>query len=355
MEVEIETKSKDTLEIPLISEDRNYWFIRTNGGKYYKSFRNNDYIAISRNELDSNFLSGNSSDKPVTKNQVYQYYAKKHKDDEDKIAYYANNSTRIANLLNRFIYEIKAGDIVIIPSASSEKLSFGEVIEEDIYFEKDIPLVQPKDHQNSHYCPYIKRKKIKWLKDVNKSNLEPKLYPLFLSHHAITQADPKKYAGYIDRTIDSIYIKGDNAHLILDVTEESNINALIFANLIKESVLSLNTIDSDIPDNTPIDSNKINIKANVQSPGPIEFFGPIVEILLLSVIIQKTYGIKIPKFIFGRRKTSNVDTLLKELEDREFLKYKEQIEGKEPNTEIKSSIDKLKITNPVNNINSSKT
>lgn len=343
---------KEVLEIPYVPPDRNYWLVRTQGGKYYNSFHLNNYIAISWNEIGVSIIEKTSEDKPLTKDQVFEVYENLYKNDEKKLKYYSRSASRITNTINRFTYEIKTGDIVIIPSTDSSEVSFGEVLEDNLYFENEFPVTQPKESADEKYCPFIKRKKVKWLKTVQRSELDPKLYALFHSQHTISSADKEIYGNYIDRTIDSIYIKGETAHLVLEVKQKKDINALVFANLIKDSVLSVDAL-KDISSKNNVSGGNIKIKANVQSPGPVEFFGPIYEILLLTVIIKQTFGSDIISFKLGKKKDSNVDRLLKDFEKEEFGRYKKMIESGSVETDsIRDSLDDLNIHDPSENINS---
>jgi restriction system protein len=348
----VDTK-KEVLEIPFVSTERNYWLVRTEGGKYYKSFFTNGYIAISWNELGEDIFNNTSEEKPLSRDRVFKFYEDKYKNDEIKLKYYSRRSSGIANTLNRFKYGIKTGDIVMIPSTNSDEISFGEVMEDDdLYFEKEFPVKQPKEHTDEKYCPFIKRKKVKWLKSVERKKLEPKLFASFHSHHTISALNKEVYGNYIDRTIDSIYIKGETAHLVLEVEKESDINALVFANLIKDSVLAVDSLNNPSNKNE-ISGRNIKIKANVQSPGPMEFFGPIAEILILTVVIKKTFDSGAITFKFGKKKDSNVDRILEELEKKEFEKYKEMIESGRSNTDsIRVSLEELVVGDPTQQINS---
>lgn len=345
---------KEGLEIPFVSTERNYWLVRTQGGTYYKSFRTNDYVAISWNELDEDIFKDTSEENCLSTDRVIEFYKNKYKDDEEKIKYYSKRRvSRITNTLNRFKFEMKAGDIVIIPSTNSDLISFGEVLEDDLYFERNFPAVNPKENADEKFCPFVKRKKVKWLKDVRKAELEPKLIALFNSQHTISSADKVKYGNYIDRTIDSIYIKGETAHLVLEVKKENDINALVFANLIKDSVLAVDTFeDSSFKNN--IKGANIKIKANVQSPGPMEFFGPIEEILILTSIITKTFGSDIMSFKLGKKKKeSNVDRITRGIEKESWEDYEIKIGlDKEDTDKIRQSLEELDVSDPTSNINS---
>lgn len=343
---------KEVLVIPYVPPERNYWLVRTQGGKYYNSFHLNNYIAIAWNEIGVNIIEMTSEDKPLTKEQVFEAYGNIYKNNEKKLKYYSRSASRITNTINRFTHEIKKGDIVIIPSTDSSEVSFGEVLEDNIYFESNFPTTQPKERADEKFCPFIKRKKVNWLKTVRRSELDPKLYALFHSQHTISSADKDLYGNYIDRTIDSIYIKGETAHLVLEVKQKKDINALVFANLIKDSVVSVDAL-KDISLKNQVSGKNIKIKANVQSPGPIEFFGPIYEILLLTVIIKQTFGSDIISFKLGKKKDSKVDRLLKDFEKEEFGKYKKMIGSDSVDTDgIRDSLENLEIHDPTGNINS---
>ena len=282
------------LVIPLLEEKRNYWLVRTEGGLYYEDFSLNDFIAISWNEIDSHANTNEFSKKDIynTLKNVSPY-----NESEESKEKLKRNSNRIANTINKFIFEIKKGDIVMIPSQNSSQINFGEVLEDQIYYDKGTSTFE---EDNIEPCPYIKRRKIKWLKKVHRRNLDPKLFSLFYSHHTISMADKKTYASYIDRTIDSLFIKGENAHLVLEVTNTNDINAYTFSSLIQNSIKLVDSLS--LPLNENLNGKLIKVKANVQSPGPIELFGPIKEILLLAAFVVPIYEKKYINFIIRNYK-----------------------------------------------------
>lgn len=357
------TRKKDFL-VPYISTDRNYWLVRTKGGKYYESFLNNEYIGISWNELDNNFLNQrrktNPDTPPITKEEIKDFYEQKYIGNEEKQKHYSRNAQRIATMINRFVFDIKKGDIVLIPSANSDEISFGEVLEDGIYFEKDFPIKPTQERHDPKFCPFIKRKKVRWLKKVRKNELDSNLYTLLYSQHTISHADKKRYAHYIDRTIDSVYIKGETAHLVLNVKQEGDINALSFANIIRDSVKIIDEFKHLYPEfDDNIDGKRIKIKANVQSPGPMELFGPVKELLMLTSIITDIYGININTFkIIGfwkKKQPDKVKEVRKLLEDERFRKYKErQKQRNETSNDLQENLAELGVENPMEDVNSTR-
>jgi len=342
-----------SIVIPLLNEDRNYWLIRTEGGLYYDDFSLNDFVAISWNEIKQNknhfFTKEDISD---SLKNIHPYDIDEYSQEKLK-----RNSNRIASTINKFMFEIKKGDIIMIPSKGSYQVNFGEVLEDHIYYDSTMSVFEDKD--NIVPCPYVKRRKVKWLKKVDRRNLEPKLFSLFYSHHTITLADKKTYASYIDRTIDSIFIKGNYAHLVLEVTKREDINAYTFSNLIQNSIQLVDSLSN--PFEEKLNARHIKVKANVQSPGPIELFGPIKEILIIANIIVPLYEQRYISFIIknyknkksNKRKVDDIDDLLNYFTEQDQINYENRFNGTQQIIKkLKSELFELQVDNPINNINS---
>lgn len=344
--------------IPNISSERKYWLVRTDGGRYYPSFDVNNYIAIGWNKIDEEFFK-KDKEKSVSKLDIFNLHPEAI--DKSKEPVTQNRRAQfVANQLNKFIHKIKKGDIVLIPSDDSKDVTFGEVIEDQIYFETGFPekdSLEQKDMvvTDRKYCPYIKRKKVRWIQTIFKDDLDPELHRLFHSQQTIVEAND--YATYIDRSLDSIFIKGDKAHLTLYVQKEGDINALEFSGLIRDTLNSIDSfkeIDFKI-DPELLDKNRVSIKTNVQSPGPIEFIGSVQVILPLVSLLanmyhDRDYKIRI-KNLFGKIDGGNTA--------REIIEILQTVENKNYTNELE--VEKLKIgkhfenlgiTNPDQFINS---
>ncbi|MFB8427030.1 hypothetical protein ACFC4S_34370 [Priestia megaterium] len=346
--------------VPYISANRNYWLVRTEGGTYYDSFHLNGYIGVSWNELDYNFFNQEkyTGENPtVSKEDLTAFYEQKYFNDEEKMQYYLKNSKRISTMVNRFVFEMKKGDIVLIPSASSETIAFGEIMDDHVFFENNLPETPPQEKYDYAYCPFVKRRSVRWLKDVRKDQLDSNLYTLLYSQHTINHIDDEKYGHYIDRTLDSIYIKGDKAHLVLNVQQTGDINALSFADIITGSVKIINGFRQEYPDVGNIDGKKIKIKANVQSPGPMELFGSITEVLLLTSIVVDVFGVPINKFkIIGfwkKEKSDELKDAAKLLESKEFKEYKKKVLPQHSTiNELRENLEELNVESPTQDVNS---
>lgn len=352
--------------VPYISTDRNYWLVRTEGGKYYESFYHNKYIAIDWNDLDEQFFNTTryqsidyNIEPIITKELLMNFYEQKFSGNKDKVKQYVRKYQRIATMVNRFAFGMKKGDIVLVPSTDSDQISFGEILDDQQYFEDNFPETTPQERDSPKFCPFVKRRTVRWLKTVNKRDLDSNLYSLLYSQHVINLISKREYAHFIDRTLDSIYIKGDTAHLILNVKQKGDINALSFADMIKDSVKIINDFSQQYPSVKEINGNKIKIKANVQSPGPIELFGSIKEVLLLTSLVVDIYGLNINTYkvisFWKKENHDEVQQALEILESEEFEEYRKSVlSSKTRVNNLKEHLNELGVEPPTKDVNSSK-
>lgn len=159
----------------------------------------------------------------------------------------------------------------MIPSESSEYISFGEVTETAAF----------NDFNDRYDCKYIKRKKVRWFKTLNRDSLDPNLYKLMFSHHTISSAD--QYAEYIDKILSSFFIKDNKAHVVLRVNSENVIKA---RSLFALGDLTLDLLDEfSKEENVNVDSDGLEVKMAVQSPGFIELSGTNIAAIVITGII----------------------------------------------------------------------
>lgn len=257
--------------ITQINPKRNYWMVRTTGGDFYEDFLENNFIAIGWNKIQiSDIKSGAESPRALVD------LGQKIRDNyEDNLRPF-----HTAKQLIKFAYEIKKGDIVLIPSSSSSIVSFGEVLEDHIY-------IQEVKSDNPFVCTYAKRKKVKWIYTKDRRFLDPYLFKLLYSRQTITEA--KSYDVYIDRTINSVYVKGERSHVVFDVKTKSGINARelsMFWNLLFDLAEGFGK-----EENIDINANEIEVKLNLQSPGTLEFISFTLEaITVIGLIIVAISG-----------------------------------------------------------------
>lgn len=320
-----------SIGIDVFKKDRKYWFIRTQSGMYYDDFTKENFVGIEWDEIsDLNFIKTASDDEWRIK--ILENY----KDVE--------KPGSIINQIKKFVNEIKAGDIVLIPNYKSRWLAIGEILNDDIeIFKEDTDfesiLYSLDDNEIKEHKTIIKkRRKVKWLKEVKRSDWDPYLEPIIHSNSAILDAD--KYALYIDRMLSQFYIKGDEAFLTYKVNKKSNIPYRDMLNFLNNNDKLIALFSSNCP-NLDLDINDVILKINVQSKGPIQFKGTFKTILISGIIIGGLFGTNFSFNFLGQEfniETEGLPALIRAITESVVA-----LKNSEKNEELEAIINALNI------------
>lgn len=247
-----------------VDENRKYWLVRTASGELYESFYHDNYIAIGWSLVP---VTIDTDEEALSSDLIRKHYPEQQKPG------------LVLTQLKRFMLEMQVGDIVLIPSKYSQYVSFG-IIRGDAFLHRFEDEWEGTELEE-------RRRSVEWIRTVKRDKLDPALYKLFYSQHTITDAT-KDYGDIIDRTLHSFYVKGDSAHLIIDVKQTKQIAAIDMIDLVS------NTLDLVPVLNEAVESNymreDVTLKIAVQSPGIVEFIGASTLILGLGLILVFTVG-----------------------------------------------------------------
>lgn len=298
--------------LPVIPDDKQYWLIRTQGGKYYNDFKKGNFIAINWDDItieDINTLS----DKELVQ-KVKQEYPE------------IRRAARTANQLRIFHNIIKKGDIVIITSYSSNRLTIGEVIDGITYIE----IVDPEVlEENQKKCPFQKRKKVNWLKTVNKYDIDKNLF-MMLQHSQHTISVANDYGDSIESLLHNFFIRGDRAQLALNVKREDNIPLSAFFPMGSEIIELAKEFNKFSPE-YKINIEDIDIQVNVNSPGKMKMVGIMSSITILGMLIVASTGghfkITFPSAFGGGEVDIKVNSIVKVVGD--FMKQRQEMNHKD--------------------------
>lgn len=235
--------------------ERKYWFVRTNGGEYYDDYFHEGYIAVGFNAITDKTTIEKAETDDVYKRALYESIKLELETDEEIKA----KPGLIINQLKRFLIEMNPGDIVLIPSENSKFISFGEIT-------SDVEVINSDDIQEDG-CPFIKRRKVRWVKTLKKESLDPYLYKAIMSHHVIT--DVSDSATFINRSMSNMYVENGRAHITLRVQSKESVKVADINTLLTcfQDIATLAEFPPDIL--APIVQS--DLKINVQSPGPVEY------------------------------------------------------------------------------------
>ncbi|MFJ7839813.1 restriction endonuclease [Lysinibacillus sphaericus] len=229
--------------IEKIEENRNYWLVRTESGAYYNDYTSGNYIAIGWDE----FSNASEFSSEIMSENMANKISKEYPDKQPG---------RIYNQIRKFLFDIKIGDVVMIPSENSRVINFGIVTSDYI----------ARENNKVDSCPFIKSKSVNWIKSINRNKLDPYLFKMMQAHQTINNA--KDYAHFIDRTMYSFYEKNEKSYLILPVNKKEDIPAFDLSQFIN-SITDLVPIINEIFESEN-DKRDLDIKINVQSPGYVE-------------------------------------------------------------------------------------
>lgn len=257
-------------EFNLIDNDTNYWLVRTMGGNFYEEFVEKGYIAIGYNEITVDDLLHLPQKEKMAK-KVLQAMIKDRKNNLKNTGYPVGQ-------LMRFSKGMKKGDIIIVPSSASHKLSFG-VIEGDMY----------EDTHNIHAaygCPFTKRRNVKWIRTADRYKLPAELQLMFNSRHIISEVN--NYSEHIDSFLNDFYTKDGMTYLVLRVKQQDALSADDFT-LVADLMQLFNDYSNEFA--LGITSKDIKMKISVQSPGDILAYATSPEgIAVLGLFIMFIKG-----------------------------------------------------------------
>ena len=311
-----------------IAPSRKYWFIRTDGGKYFDSFKENKFVAIEDNLITLQEIYSLKQKYKEDKKIILEELKRISKDRYPKDA----RTGLVASQIYRFLYEVKKGDIVIIPDVNSSAIAIGEI--SDFI----IPETTKQEIEDTK-CNWLKRKKVEWRKFIIKNNIDPYLYKMLATHQAIS--DITHYSDIIERSIQNFYFTEDKANLILEVKSRKNINA---RSLFKLGLAILDYTQNYIDKNGfKLDTNDVDVKIALNSPGKIQLSAKSKITLFISALLIigiNGGGLKInicDKFNLDLSTQGAIQNL---------IDYQNQAHDRAMKNEILNNIDSLKIQMP---------
>lgn len=286
-------------QIENLNNESNYWFVRTDYGKYFENFVEGEYIAIGWDYLTLHEIRNTSEE------TIKQKMAQKEKVDLKTFGGKIKISAAY-NKIQTFI-SLKKDDIVIIPSRNSDRLAFGKIVDESVYEDYTVD-------------EFRKRRGVKWYEIKYMTDLNPIFYKVKSNQHAISNI--KTYAPHIDRIIVNLFEKDDNTHYVLNIDKTEDVNFDELQSLMDSIKTLINNINNDFEFNE--NTSEFYIKINLQSKGALELIKKGKSLAILAYLIflltscdgsNEKQDAKIEKFIKNNRevleKTSNVIDSLK--------------------------------------------
>ena len=320
------------LEIPIRSETQNIWLLRTEAGKYYFDFKHNSYVALGWNKVPVSLIQNMDIDANRKREQIQLIYP-----DEKRPGL-------ILGQMMAFYSKMNKGDIIIIPSQSSQCLSIG--ILGDL-----VSNVQHLDAENDYaQCQYEHKRSVEWIRDTTQST-DVYLSKVLKSHQTISNVN--EYSSYIYRNMFPIYLEGNNLHLTIHKHSTKELSLIDNYELLSSVIKIQEEITPLFYEN--INSKDLCLKTAVGSPGFWEFVLPIVS--GSATLVSPFVIVSIIKMLIGKTKdesgkiatgiNSIIQTVNVCLNDRKERQLKEaDIQLKKSEIKInEANVEKIQLEN----------
>lgn len=263
-----------------IKQDTKYWLIRPGvNSTFFDAFYKDGCVAMGWDRIGKIDEDENIHSLEDLKRLV----AEKYKDllqGKDSIREYKRKVSDIASKIYKFTYEVNEGDIIITPGDTS--VLIGRVVGEvEIVNNKYMPEI--KIDEEKYIGQLNKTRKVEWIKKINKSKLEPNIKLELRVVHGISRISNKQVITEINRTIYNYFTYNNEGHSIYKIKNEESIDFEKYAKFI--------ACINDIYSNVKNDNSKLYIKANINSPGPIELIGQVQIVEKITNIMYCVFKI----------------------------------------------------------------
>lgn len=266
-------------EIPHLDSSIDYWLVRADGGSFYTDFNINSYVGIGWNEISLNDIKTAGGNPTILKRTLKD----KLPDIIDGKKPTENHYGTWAGQLLRFYNNIKAKDLIVVPSEGSENFLVGRVSGKAYELNSE-DLNKQELATNYKKSDFRKRYPIEWIGRFHRNDADSALYKVIYSQTTITKIND--YKQYINRALFAYYIEDERLHLTFKVTQSSDVGSRHLGQFIYQYGEMAKIFDEE---------NEVDVKVNVQSAGPIEMIAPILHygtlaFLIFAGIVVGKYG-----------------------------------------------------------------
>ena len=302
--------------IEVVNPERNYWLIRAGKeGVFFEDFLLGNFTGIGYGL--NNIENINELTKEEIKEKIEQFYPN------------VNQSGHIAGKIFNFFHRIKKGDVIVMPATGRKSVAFGIVEEDNIYFDKSLPMEQSMLFiEDEDYDIPNKRRKVSWRRPVNSKFLQSKLILNLFSPHGLSELTDPDVIKLIDINMNDIFIRENTAFLTFQINQEKDIDLKTLTNFME-------TLEEF---SYQVQGASLSVQMNLNSPGKLTVHGNKIAIISLVAFVS------IIAVFGGHFKTKDGNELSSEGAIgfvKEYYKHKENLEE----TKIKylDAINKLDI------------
>jgi hypothetical protein len=202
------------------------------------------------------------------------------------------------------------------------------------------PFEEKLSHKDDIFPDFSKRRRVKWIRGVDKTDLNPNLFKLLLNQQAIV--DASAYSQWIDALLYEFFNKGGEFHYVLRVGTSHHIRAQqLFGACVElfklvDEFAATEGIESGIED--------VETRINLNSPGDVELWrmGVVAAgLVALMIVAINGGGLEFQIKKYDLKFSLKTEGLLKRL--TEFLNAKQNRTLVE---DVRKKLDNLKVETP---------
>lgn len=315
---------KQKINIPQISNEQNFWMLRTKSGTFYNEFITDSFIAIGWNLI---------TQKRVT--NLTRKANEELKKSVDKV-YREKRPQMAINKCSRFVNEIKENDFVVI--IGTNKVTIAKIgkyyeLQDNFSIETELEISEQieKNSKAIIKCPYIKRRQIEIIKEIEITKLSPYLInTISANHHSLSSLNDS--SNLILSSCFDMFIREDKFVCTFRVQQEKDIDPFDYSSFIFY-ISKITRLENN--------KSKVAIKTNVHSAGDV-----IYEVFQFTANHAVLF-IAIWCILFGGEfkniKINSIYSIIKEVIDRKRNVDASNLESRKKEAEIESvELDNLK-------------
>lgn len=304
-----------------IERSTKFWIIRSGiEAKCFESFYTDKCVALGWDKIGSVLLS----DKIISLDSIKSLVSKEYGvilnkgQKEEKINRKIGD---IASKIYRFAYEVQIGDIILTPSDKDVLIGriAGEVTIVSGKYNTD-----PQNVEEKLIGQLNKVRRVEWLERIERDKLEPNIRLALRVVHGISQITQEQVICEINRTIYSLYEYGEATHSVYRIRNQQEIDFKKYAVFI-ECIKDVYDILCEKQE------EKLVIKTNVQSPGPVELigkYGIISDIVIAVRYLLKNEDVGIDKLGTSAERIKELkESSYKNITDDEYIDYVFPVSG----------------------------
>lgn len=314
-------EAKAIVNIPEIDTQCRTWMLRTKQGIFYKEFIESEFIAIGWNSLSKADLENTKED--VLKDTIERNYGDR------------RPGMALGKCI-RFVFELKEHDIVMIVGDGKVTLAeIGEYFEENAHtysIEKELEvnrLIDAGFEKGMEIpCPYLKRRKIEVIKEVDIDRLNPRLYAGVISnHHSLSSLDD--YARFVYSACYDIYSYREVLSVVFHVNKKKDIHSLDLSSFMYHSTQLLCLEDENDDISTKVNLNSVGdmLLSNIGASNGNYFLCIILFAIILFGSDIEWGGVKIP--------VPSIRSFIKSIVNRKYDKRMKELALEEKEAQVK--------------------